>query len=177
MSGGGTVYHDGQREFVYGITAPEDLYPRDVVGAYEEVLGMVRSGLERLGVETWVKDDNNILSGDLKVSGNSQRRSRGVLQVHGTVLWDVDEEAMFSVLKARPGQAEGGGKATPSVHHPVTGLRSLAGVPYEDAYEAVKAALMEGKSYMRTSWSEAELGHAEGLVRDKYGTHEWNYLL
>lgn len=177
MSGGGTVYHDADREFVYSLTVPEHMFDKGVVGAYEAVLEKVLSGLASLGIEAWVKDDNNVMVGDAKVSGNSQRRSRGVLQVHGTVLWDIDEDAMFSVLRARPGSGTDAGRSTPSKHHPVTGLKELTGVSYEDTYEAIRISLLEGCGYVGTSWSEGELTHAEGLVEAKYGTNEWNLLL
>ena len=110
------------------------------------------------------------------MSGNSQRRSRGVIQVHGTVLWDVDEETMFSVLRARPGM-DGKGRATPSKHHPVTGLAALADVTYEEAYQTLFRKLLKGRTFMVTSWTEEELARAEVLVASKYGKEEWNLVL
>ncbi len=176
MSGGGTVYHDAEGEFVFSVTAPEELLARDVVGAYSQVLALVIEALDDMGVEAWVKDDNNVMVGDLKVSGNAQRRGRDVLQVHGTVLWDVDEEMMFSVLKARPGK-DAKGRATPSKHHPVTGIHAVTGASYEETYELVFQKLLEGRTYIVTSWSEGELAQAEELVVSKYGTDEWNLVL
>ena len=176
MSGGGTVYHDAGREFVFSVTAPEQLLSRDVVGAYSEVLGLVIEALGDMGVEAWLKDDNNVMVGDLKVSGNSQRRGRGVIQVHGTVLWDVDEDTMFSVLKARPCM-DAKGRATPSKHHPVTGVHALTGADYDQVYEAVFRKLLRGRTFQVTSWTEEELAMAEELVASKYGTPEWNLVL
>jgi lipoate-protein ligase A len=172
MSGGGAVFHQLEGEFAYSVTAPEEMFPRDLVKAYKEILGGVIAGLGTLGLEAWVKDDNNLLVGDLKVSGNSQRRSRGVIQVHGTMLFYVDQEVMFSVLKARPGMEIG--RATPSKHHPVVSLSELCGVKFTKAYESIRDALLEGTSYIATSWTEAELTHAEDLVSTKYGTDHWN---
>ena len=176
MSGGGTTYHDSDREFVFSMTAPEGLFARDVVGAYAQMLGLVVEALGDMGIEARIKDDNNVMVGDRKVSGNSQRRGRGVLQVHGTVLWDVDEEVMFSVLRARPDR-DGKGRATPSKHHPVTGLVALADVTYEEVYEALFQKLLKGRTYIVTSWTEEELANAKELVASKYGTEEWNLVL
>lgn len=176
MSGGGAVFHDGGREFCYSVTVPEAMFPKGVVGAYSEVLGRVIDGLSALGVEAWVKDDNNLMVGDRKVSGNSQRRSRGVMQLHGTVLVAVDEEVMFSVLRARSGQPAPG-RATPSRHHPVVGLGSLVDLDYERAYEAIVVSLISGEPFTATSWTEEELTVAEDLVAAKYGTDLWNLFL
>ncbi len=176
MSGGGAVYHDRDGEFVYSVTAPEELFPRGVVEAYLVVLGRVMEGLAGMGVETWVKDTNNLMAGDRKVSGNSQRRSRGVLQVHGTVLVSANEDLMFSVLRARSGQPVEG-RATPSRHHPVVGLSALCDGSYEDLYDGVRQALLSGGTAVATSWSEAELTEAEGLVATKYGSDGWNLFL
>ncbi|MCK5415427.1 MAG: lipoate--protein ligase family protein [Thermoplasmata archaeon] len=176
MSGGGAVFHEADGEFVYSITVPEGDFPRGVVEAYSAVLDLVIEGLAKLGVEGWVKDDNNLMVGDRKVSGNSQRRSQGILQVHGTVLVDADEGTMFSVLKARSGQPVEG-RATPSKHHPVVGLGSLCDASYDKVYDAVRRGLLKGDPYVVTSWTEAELTKAEDLVRTKYGADPWNLFL
>jgi lipoate-protein ligase A len=175
MSGGGTVYHDRDREFVYSVTAPELEFPHNVVRAYSEVLGLVMGGLSIQGIDPWVKDDNNVMVGDLKVSGASQRRSAGVLQVHGTVLWDVDEGTMFSLLRARPGMEAG--KATPSRHHPVTGVKAQCGASLEDTYASVRRALLLGRVHYDGSWTDAEIARADDLVVTKYGTEDWNLVL
>jgi lipoate-protein ligase A len=176
MSGGGAVFHDADREFVYSLTVPEDMFPRGVVEAYSAVLDLVMAGLARMGVKGRVKDDNNLMVGDRKVSGNSQRRSRGVLQVHGTMLVDTDEETMFSVLKARSGQPVEG-RATPSKHHPVVGLVALCDASFEEVYETISGSLLAGEASVATSWTEAELTMAEGLVSEKYGADSWNLFL
>ncbi|NIP36538.1 MAG: lipoate--protein ligase family protein [Thermoplasmata archaeon] len=176
MSGGGAVFHDWEGEFVYSVTAPEDMFPRGVVEAYRVILERVIAGLEGMDLEAWVKDDNNLMVGDRKVSGNSQRRSRGVLQVHGTVLVHAAEETMFSVLKARAGQPVEG-RATPSRHHPVAGLTSLCEANYQDLYDVVRRSLLAGEPAVATSWTEAELTAAEGLVANKYSLDTWNLFL
>jgi lipoate-protein ligase A len=176
MSGGGAVFHDEGRELCYSVTAPEAMFPGGVVGAYSQVLGRVIEGLSALGVEPWVKDDNNLMVGERKVSGNSQRRSRGVMQLHGTVLVAVDEEVMFSVLRARSGQPAPG-RATPSRHHPVVGLGSLVDLDHGMVCEAIVKALKAGRPFNSTSWTEGELTVAEDLVTTKYGTDGWNLFL
>lgn len=176
MSGGGAVFHDSGGEFVYSITATEASFPAGVVEAYRSVLDRVLSALEALGVEAWVKDDNNVMVGDRKVSGNSQRRSRGVLQVHGTVLWRTDEETMFSVLRARAGEPVET-RGTPSRHHPVAGLQAICGVTLEETYDAVLRGLVEGRGWQATSWMEDELTRARELVTARYGNDRWNLSL
>jgi lipoate-protein ligase A len=176
MSGGGAVYHDRGGEFVFSLTVPEDVLPGGVPRVYDVVLGRVSEALATFGLEARVKDGNNLMVGDRKVSGNSQRRSRGTVQVHGTVLVEADEDAMFSVLRARAGQPAPG-RATPSRHHPVAGLADLCDASYEELYDAVRTALLAGEPATGTSWTEAELGTAEDLVRTKYSDDRWNLLL
>ncbi len=176
MSGGGAVFHDMDGEFVYSVTAPEGMFPKGVVEAYRVILERVTDGLKGMDLEAWVKDGNNLMVGDRKVSGNSQLRSRGVLQVHGTVLVHADETTMFSVLRARSGQPVEG-RATPSRHHPVAGLATLCGSNYQDLYDVVRRSLLAGEPAVATSWTEAELTRAEGLVAAKYGADSWNLFL
>jgi lipoate-protein ligase A len=176
MSGGGAVFHDSGREFVYSMTVPEDLFPGGVVEGYSVILAAVCEGMARMGLKGWVKDDNNLMVEDRKVSGNSQRRSRGVVQVHGTVLVEVDEATMFSVLRARTGQPVEG-RATPSKHHPVVGLKALSGRSFEDVYQTLLGSIVAGEPFVSTSWTEEELTVAEGLVSNKYGTDDWNLFL
>jgi lipoate-protein ligase A len=176
MSGGGAVYHDGGGEFVFSLTVPDSILPGGVTEVYSTVLSRVAEALSTFDLKARVKDGNNLMVGDRKVSGNSQRRSRGVVQVHGTVLVEADEGAMFSVLRARSGQPSPG-RATPSRHHPVAGLAKLCEAGYEELYEAVRTALLAGEGATATSWTEAELSSAEELVRTKYGKDEWNLLL
>jgi lipoate-protein ligase A len=176
MSGGGAVYHDSDGEFVFSLTVPDSILPGGVTEVYSIVLGRLVEALAAFDLEAWVKDGNNLMVGDRKVSGNSQRRSRRVVQVHGTVLVEADEETMFSVLRARSGQPSPG-RATPSRHHPVAGLAGMCDAGYDELYEAFRTSLLAGEEAIATSWTEAELSGAEDLVSTKYEDDGWNLSL
>jgi lipoate-protein ligase A len=177
MSGGGAVYHGKGQEFVFSITAPVGLFPQDLPRTYAVVLGHVQEGLRVMGIDTWLKDSNNLMVGQRKISGSSQRRSRGSLQLHGTVLYEVDEETMFSVLRARPGYDEGLGRATASRHHRVTGVSAHSGALYGEAYRIVRQSFLRGRSHREDGWSEWELARAGELVGAKYAKDDWNLAL
>lgn len=100
-SGGGTVLqgpgclnyslvlHLGEGRPTASITTTNDL-----------IMGTHRGALEKLlGAEVLVKGDTDLALGELKFSGNSQRRKRKAVLFHGTFLLDLDLSLIGRSLK------------------------------------------------------------------------------
>jgi lipoate-protein ligase A len=167
------MFHQRGGEFAFSVTAPETFFEGGLAGAYADVCGSVIEGLATLGIEAELVDTNSIVTGGRKISGNSQRRSRGVLQQHGTVLYEVDEELMFSVLGGRADR----GRCTPSKPRPVACVAESAEVTFDDTYAAIRDALLDGRDLEVGQLTLEELEMGEELVREKYTTASWTYLL
>ena len=105
ITGGGTVYHDGQNEITYSVVARErDFGNTDVIQAYNRICGGIIEAAKMLGVKANFNPGDprncpNIAVNGKKISGSAQYHKSGVLLQHGTLLLDVDLESMFTFLR------------------------------------------------------------------------------
>jgi len=97
-SGGGTVLHN--IELSYSFTIPLDSYliPESVDESFRKIISPLINTLKVFisGVE--YRPVNDILVNKKKISGSAQTRKYGVLQQHGTVILDIDDEILASAI-------------------------------------------------------------------------------
>ncbi|MGE0015557.1 MAG: biotin/lipoate A/B protein ligase family protein [Candidatus Methanomethylophilaceae archaeon] len=100
ISGGSTVL-TGPSQIIYSFTS-EDFF-RSKRDSYAEICGCVASALNSLGLDAVYKEPNDILSGDMKISGGAQYRAGGFLIQHGTVIIEPEPliEDVLMPLKKR----------------------------------------------------------------------------
>ena len=116
LSGGGAVFHDlGNLNFTFLV--PSSDYDLD------RQLSVVQEACRALGVETERSGRNDILAGGRKFSGNAFFHNRGHSYHHGTLLVDVDMDALGRYL--RPSAAKLQAKGVDSVRSRVVNLRDL----------------------------------------------------
>jgi lipoate-protein ligase A len=95
-SGGGTVLQGpGCLNFALVLSLEHRPELANVPDSYRVILSRVANGLRVRGLEVRGSD---ILYGGKKVSGNAQRRTRGWLLHHGTLLYRLDAGLMERVL-------------------------------------------------------------------------------
>jgi len=170
-TGGGGVFHDTEGEITYSLIAPEDLMPRGINVAYQEICGYVVSALAALGVEAQFAPINDILVDGKKISGSAQSRRNSVFLQQGTLLLDLDVKKMFSVL--RISDAKMAGRNISSAEERVIGLRAHSDASRERVMAELEKAFTSGKRYDCGSWSAVELQEANRLVSHRYATKEW----
>ncbi len=173
VSAGGAIFTD-ERQLVYAIVHR----PPGGMGAREGLALACRAlvrALERLGVEgARMEGLNDVVVGDRKVSGSAQRVRRGVHLVHGTVLVDVDMDALARYL--RPPVPGSGGRTAPARR--VTTLAAILGAP--PPMGDVKAAVVEelaralGGGVEPSGLTSAEASEAARLERERYSNDGWN---
>ena len=182
ISGGGSVYHDYEREITYSvIVSKKDLKTTDVFYAYKLICGGLIEAMKILGVHAGFDPGNlkhcpNVLVDGRKISGSSQSHKRGVLLQHGTFLIDVDLEEMFTFLKVP--WAKTCMEVIPIAKRKITSVKQEVGsnVSIQEAYEALvkgfqkalKIKLIEGE----LTTHEKDL--AEKLRAEKFATEDWN---
>ena len=93
VTGGGAVYHDLQN-LNYTVTGAI----RDLEKDGEAYLRLVGDALRQLGVPVEVSGRNDLLVNGRKCSGYAKRISRNRLMIHGTLMFDVDVEALTNAL-------------------------------------------------------------------------------
>lgn len=171
-TGGGAVYHD--QEITYGVIAPLEMFPRNIIESYRLICGWLVRGLESLGIEAEFRPINDILVGGRKISGSAQTRRGGVLLQHGTLLYDLDLATMFSALNVSREKISD--KMIKSAEERVTCILKHVDMDKRDVYEAIVGAFTEGKDFESGKWSESEIARARELAEKKYQSEEWMYM-
>lgn len=172
MTGGGAVYHDHAGEITYSVIAPEKLFPAGIRESYSFICAWIISGLAELGIKAEFMPINDIITDGKKISGNAQTRKSGILLQHGTVLYDLNIERMFNVLKISKEKISD--KLIKSVEERVTCVSRYSDVPQEGLYTALLDSFTKGKEYYKGKYTELELRRAGELARDLFGSDEWN---
>lgn len=165
VSGGGTVLQGpGCVNYSVVLRIEEGGPLASVGGANEFILGRVRAALNPLaggGVE--MRGQTDLTLDGRKFSGNAQKRKRGALLFHGTLLLDFEPGLLEKYLRMpskQPDYRAGRGHS-----EFVTNL--------DLASDAVTAALREAWGARETSDKTPD-AEVERLVREKYSTDEWN---
>ena len=92
-SGGGCVYADKSNVMMSYITRSDH-----VQTTFREYMDMVCGMLRELGLEATSTENNDVLIGGRKVSGNAFYHMPGVSIVHGTMLFDTDMDHMLQAI-------------------------------------------------------------------------------
>jgi lipoate-protein ligase A len=108
-SGGGTVLQ-GPGCLNYSLVLSKDNHPElsAINRSYQVILGQVLKALQTIGVEAEFRPVSDlVLKGrETKFSGNAQRRGRGFILHHGTILYDFDLDLISRYLKMPPKMPE-----------------------------------------------------------------------
>lgn len=171
-TGGGAVYHDPDGELTYSVIAPEDQYPEGIEESYRQICGRVIDGLDRLGIDAEFAPINDVEVDGKKISGNAQTRRDGVLLQHGTLLYDIDPERMFTALSIDAEKISD--KHLEQARDRVATVKSVADVSMADLRTAMIEAFTAGREYRESTYRQDELDRAETLAAEKYATEAWN---
>lgn len=163
-SGGGTVLQ-GPGVLNYAVILPLGMEPRlsSVTGAHRFVLERTAQAVSILaGRSVGLRGDSDLALGEMKFSGNAQRRTARALLVHGTVLLGLDISLVGRYLKV------------PDRQPPYRASRS-----HEAFLVNLGLSASEVRAELREAWGAtdeaATLPHreVERLVRDRYATGAW----
>ena len=131
LSGGGAVYHDlGNLNFSFAVRKP-DYDP-------EKQSTVILRAAEKSGIAAVKTGRNDLEAGGRKFSGNAYFETRGCCCHHGTVMMDVDTDAMAGYLTVSGTKLQSKGVA--SVRSRVVNLKELC--PDLTA-ERLKTAIIE----------------------------------
>ena len=116
LSGGGAVYHDlGNLNFTFLMREEDYDLPRQ--------LSVIQRACTLCGIETEISGRNDLLASGRKFSGNAFYHHEGHAYHHGTLLVDVDADAMGRYLS--PSKAKLEAKGVESVRSRIVNLREL----------------------------------------------------
>jgi lipoate---protein ligase len=170
-TGGGAVYHDPLGEITYSVIAPESSFSKDIRASYREICGWIIAGLADLDISAEFRPINDIVVGGRKISGSAQTRRRGILTQHGTILYSLDRDTMFSVLK--PSSKKLADKLVASFEASVTCVSEEGCTSVDELYRALLHGFTDGKAWEPGILSDHEQAAVVGLA-DKYRSSLWN---
>jgi lipoate-protein ligase A len=170
-TGGGAVYHDKDGEITYSVICPEAMMDRDINAAYRQICGLIVKGLKMVGITAEFRPINDITVNGKKISGSAQTRRSGIFTQHGTVLYSIDPEVMFSVLKVDREKAVL--KGTSDLTELVTSVSKESKATKNEVLAALVYAFAEGKDWYLGPMSQDELSRAESISSERYGSDTW----
>jgi lipoate---protein ligase len=173
-TGGGAVFHDFNGEITYSIIGKQELFPKDLTQSYKQICGYLVDALSSLGMNAVFHPINDILVDGRKISGNAQTRRNGILLQHGTILYDLDVEKMFTVLKVTKEKISD--KLIQSVKQRVTRVLDFNQISMEELNKALINSFTKDKEFEFGEYSEKELAMTESLVKERYANNEWNSM-
>jgi lipoate---protein ligase len=173
-TGGGAVFHDPEGEITYSVIAKEGLFPKDIIASYKDICGCIVDSLGLLGIQAEFKPINDIIVSGKKISGNAQTRRSGVLLQHGTVLYCVDVEKMFSILRVPDEKIKD--KMIADAKERVTSIRQQRNKSWEETYEALVEGFTKGREIELGRLTESERARADELASSRYRKKGWNWM-
>ena len=162
VTGGGAVYHD-LGNLNYSIVGPSH--------ALENAYGLVADALRQLGVPARRSGRNDILVEGRKCSGYAKRLSKNRMMIHGTLMWDVDLDALTSALAVPGSKLEAAGVA--SVRSRVANLKEY--LPQFDGIQAFRNALhgILAGADGEFSLTPEQLAEVDALADEKFRSWDW----
>lgn len=167
-SGGGAVYHDlGNLNFTF--LARKENY------SVERQLKVIRLALEALGAEVELSGRNDLLINGWKFSGSAFYESGDFCCHHGTVMLDVDMDALSRYLT--PSEEKLGSKGVDSVRVRVNNLKKLLPeLTIEGLKESLRLAFERVYGEKSRTMLLEELDARELKNREqRFSSGEWKY--
>ena len=176
VTGGGAMFVEPHNALTYSLYAPESLVKgmsfRD---SYAFLDDWVIQGLRSLGIDAWYEPINDITSSGGKIGGAAQARRHGAVLHHATMAYDMAPEALPRYL--RIGQEKLSDKGITSAERRVGPLRLQTQMDRLDIIEHLIDTFRLLHGLEDNGLQPDELEEAEELVRTRFGTREWTFLL
>ncbi len=170
-TGGGAVYHDQWGEITYSVIAPESLVTEDINQEYLVICGKIIEALGVLGIQAEFHPINDVLVRGRKISGSAQTRRSKVFLQHGTIIYDLNTEKMFSLLKVPSIKLSD--KSIIQAKERVTCVRDHSGATKDDLIIALKSSFTKDLEFYEGSLTESEMEIARELAVKKYSNPSW----
>jgi lipoate---protein ligase len=171
LTGGGAVYHDSEGEVTYSILGPVEIFPPKILDSYQVNCSDIQYALQLMNIQASFEPINDLIVDGKKISGNAQTRRSGVLLQHGTILYKVDVEKMFSLLNVSKEKISD--KLISSVKKRVTSIDAYSSASIQDLIDAMEKGFSRDREIILGDYTPAELNQARHLADQKYSTNDW----
>ncbi|MBS3134388.1 lipoate--protein ligase family protein [Candidatus Woesearchaeota archaeon] len=174
ISGGGAVYQDNDGGLTYSVAVPKKYFENDISKCYRIVGDWIIDSLNNLGIKGEFKPINDITANNKKISGNALSIKNDCILVHGTLLYDLNVEKMFSFLNVAKEKISD--KFISNVKERVTCVKDLTDVSKNDVVNALIHGFTKNKEFDFGEWEIMELKRAEFLSKNKFKKDEWKFM-
>lgn len=183
-TGGGAIYHDRVADVSYGIVAPADAVPGDLMACYEQFCRPVLEAFDRVGVDAAFADDereavhrpacylrqlhpaHDIVGPDgRKLSGNAQYRQKDAVIQHGSLSVSLRPERHCGCFTAKPDPDAFGDR--------VGAIDEYVDIERAAVVETLRSTLAEWVDADEGGWTDDELARARELAKEQFGAREW----
>lgn len=188
-TGGRAILHDGELTYAVALAAGTPEAAGGVRASAARIHGWIAAGLRRLGVPATVgrpaaeapgtrlcfsgSQAEGVLVRGAKLVGSAQRRWRGALLQHGSILIRIDLEAHRAIFPAA------GADFGADLEGRIACLASLLGgaPPLDDLEAAIAAGVAEGAAVglVEAPLTAAEGARAVALAARKYAAAAWTH--
>lgn len=171
ISGGGTVWHDtGNLNFSFILNGQEGKLVN-----FREYATPVLEFLRKLGISAEFGERNEMLAGELKISGNAECVHRKRVLHHGTLLFSSELSGLEQALKTDPDRYQD--RAVQSIRARTGNIRDFLIEPME--ISRFRQSLVQHISgYFKGSefyqFDASDKLRIEELIRGKYSRWTWN---
>ncbi|WP_341321360.1 lipoate--protein ligase [Solibacillus sp. FSL H8-0523] len=172
LSGGGAVYHD-LNNLNFSFLTKDD---GNSFSNYKKFTQPVVDALAKLGVNSELSGRNDILAEGRKVSGNAQYSTRGRMFSHGTLMFDLDIDAVVNSLKVKQDKIES--KGIKSVRSRVANIIDF--LPEKITVEQFRMEILKSifggeENIQYYELSEQDWENIHEISKNRYQLWEWNY--
>lgn len=174
ITGGGAVYHDLNNlnySFILPATHANYLNSKRKNDFFAPLFELILKLLHKLGIPAERSGRNDLTVNGKKISGAAQQQSRRGILLHGTLLFNVNLDALSEVLNVDPQKYLSKGIA--SVRARVANIKDLLPEPMNTT--EFKAALQRELSIPQLTLNAEDFAAIHTLEKDKYQSWEWNW--
>ena len=177
-SGGGSVLHHMELTYSFTIRLNSGLIPQSVDESFQKIVSPIINALKMLidGVE--YRYVNDIVINKRKISGSAQIRRYGVVQQHGTIVIDIDDEILESAIFHDENKLRHRGFS--SARQSLTSMKDEVGKDMDEKFieEFATSMISSFSEEFSIDFISTDISEYENIIMEEYSkrfsSDEWN---
>lgn len=165
---GGAMYLTEEQAVTWCVTVPDSLSPEQEM--QESMCARIQDAVEALGIDTTYTANRTLATPHGKLAGFAARTAPDVVQLSGTVLYDIDPGEALALLT--PDSKDVTGALISWFSSRVTTVSEESDASFEETVDTLRDGLLADREYTEEEWMEQELTAAETL-EEKYRSEAW----
>lgn len=161
ITGGGSIFHSTD-DFTYSFIAPISILGNNIADAYRIVCSPIINALREIKINAVLKNKNDIIVRNKKISGNAAKIENSIYFQHGTLIYDLDKDKIGNIFKIKKSE----------MNSKVTGILEHKDITPKNFYNILKSSFIYDKKIIKYTLSKKEFAIAKYLAFKKYKVFE-----